>query len=379
MNKSIRILGAAFGNSRNENTYSGVPKYLFSAIEKQAKIVAYLSTGQLRPWDIIEGALDFSKIFKYGKPGFNVKWLWRRKTVDKLSARFKTHLAKINDFNVIFQMGTHVHLSLKGIRHYCRTDMTVLQGIEAKQFGMDRIKGSRISEAVESQKMIFESCDGIFVNSNWTKQSIVDDYEVPTEKIHTIGAGASVSLDVDMEDKRPNHNILFVGRDWERKGGPLLLEVFKRVKKHIPSAKLTIIGCSPVISESNVEVLGCLDKNNPNQKCIMDEAYLNATILCVPSLFDPFGMCWLEAQYCGVIPITFTGEGRSEAIKDGVTGILVKERSSEALSEIILDLFDNPGRIRKMSMTAYTFAKNNFSWDHVADKIINVIKKDKLF
>ena len=111
----------------------------------------------------------------------------------------------------------------------------------------------------------------------------------------------------------------------------------------------------------------------------MDEAYLNATILCVPSLFDPFGMCWLEAQYCGVIPITFTGEGRSEAIKDGVTGILVKERSSEALSEIILDLFDNPGRIRKMSMTAYTFAKNNFSWDHVADKIINVIKKDKLF
>jgi glycosyltransferase involved in cell wall biosynthesis len=90
-------------------------------------------------------------------------------------------------------------------------------------------------------------------------------------------------------------------------------------------------------------------------------------------------MYLLEAQYCGVIPITFAGEGRSEAMKDGVTGVLVKERNSEALSEIILELFDNPDKIRKMSMAGYTYAKNNFSWDHVADKIIKVIEKDKLF
>lgn len=377
LNRNIRIVGAAFGDPKDEKTYSGVPKYLFKAIEKQADIVAYVNSRQLRPWDIFEGAIDFSKIRKYGRPKINVNWLWRRRTIDKLSTRFKRQLSKIGGFDVVLQMGTHVHVSLEGIRHYCRTDMTVLQGIKAKQFELDCIEKSRISEAVESQKMIFKSCDGIFVNSNWAKQSIVNDYGIEWSKVYVIGAGVSISLGLDIESKRQNNNILFIGRDWERKGGPLLIDAFKRIKEHIPKAKLTIIGCSPAISEPNVEVLGYLDKKNERQRHIMNDAIRDATILCVPSLFDPFGMCWLEAQFCGLVPVTFNGEGRSEAIKDGVTGVLVEKGSVEALSEAIMELLNNPDKTKTMSITGHRFVKDNFTWDQVAEKVLKVIKKDR--
>jgi glycosyltransferase involved in cell wall biosynthesis len=254
--------------------------------------------------------------------------------------------------------------------------MTVAQAIEAGQFDMHRIRGDRIGEAIAAQKEIFESCDGVFVNSNWVKCSIVSDYGISAERIHVIGAGASVDVQVDLENKEVFPNVLFVGRDWDRKGGPILLEAFRKVRKHIPQAMLTIIGCSPDLSEPGIEVLGYLDKRNPVHGRMIDEAYAEAAVLCVPSLFDPFGMCWLESQFCGVVPVTFSGEGRSEAMKDGVTGVLVEERNENALSDAILSLLTNPDKVRSMGRAGYEYARENFTWDCVAQKVMRVIRKD---
>jgi len=372
----VKIVGASFGNCKNERTFSGGPKYLFSAIEKRANIVAYISTKQLRPWDFLNGAVDFSKTFKYGKPGINVNWLWRKKTLEKLSKRFKTRLIRAEDCNTVIQAGTHVRVELNGVKHYCRTDMTISQSVEARQFGTGLLKGPHIQEAIIAQKSIFESCEGIFTASDWVKESIINDYGIEENKIFVVGAGASVSGDFDINDKKPNFNILFIGRDWERKGGPILIDAFKRVIEHIPESKLKIIGCSPKISHPNVEVLGHLDKTESRQERTITEAFLNATVLCVPSHFEPFGLCFLEAQYYGVVPVTFSGEGRGEAIRNGVTGVLLEERSPEALSEAILMLLNNPDETCKMSIRGYNFCRKNCTWECVAEKTLRVIEKN---
>ncbi len=87
MSRRIKIIGSAFGDPLLETVFSGVSKYLFGALDKQGVMAGYLSTRQLRPWDIFSHALDLSKTFEFGKPGINVSWMWRRSTIDKLTAR----------------------------------------------------------------------------------------------------------------------------------------------------------------------------------------------------------------------------------------------------------------------------------------------------
>jgi hypothetical protein len=76
------------------------------------------------------------------------------------------------------------------------------------------------------------------------KTSIVNDYGVPEAKVTSVGLGANIMCEpVPKNWCRPK--LLWVGTDWERKGGDLLLEAF--AKAEIPGVSLDIVGNHPRI------------------------------------------------------------------------------------------------------------------------------------
>jgi glycosyltransferase involved in cell wall biosynthesis len=346
-------------------------------MEKQNVICGYVSTRQLRPWDVFNKVLDLSKTFVFGRPGINASWMWRRSTIERLTARVLRKLDGFEDFDAVLQVGTHAIIELDRIKHYCFTDMTIVQAVNspnARDFAAGKLSQHQHAEAVEVQRDIFESCEGIFVNSHWTMRSIVNDYGIDEDKVHVVGVGVSLPLNTLPRKKAESHNILFIGRDWVRKGGPMLVEALSLVRRKFDDATLTVIGCSPHVRDSSVEVLGTLNKKVESQRRRIESALANAGVLCVPSVFEPYGICFLEAQVYRVPPITYIGEGRDDAIKDGVTGILLRERTPEALSGAIIELFSDPDKARKMGEAGHEYVTNNLTWDHVAGRVLNVIK-----
>ncbi|MHC4743638.1 MAG: glycosyltransferase family 4 protein [Planctomycetota bacterium] len=377
MSGRVKIIGAAFGPPLQENVFSGVSKYLYGALDKQGAIADYLSTRQLRPWDIFSHALDFSKIFDFGRPGINVSWMWKRATIDKLTARVMKKLDSIDGFDAVLQVGTHAIIDSEKFEHYCFTDMTIVQVVNApmaRDFAAAKLDKSQHFEAIEAQRAIFESCQAVFVNSNWTKDSIANDYNIDADKINVVGVGVSLPLHSRPRRKPRSHNIVFIGRQWNRKGGPILLDALSLVRKKFDDATLTVIGCNPRVKDENVKVLGVLDKKHQAEEKVIEQALSDAGVLCVPSVFEPYGICFLEAQLYGIPPITFTGEGRADAIKNGQTGILLEERSAEAVSEAIIDLFSNPEKAERMGRAGHEYVTNNLTWDHVAARVLEVIE-----
>jgi len=374
---SVRIVGAAFGNPLKETVFSGVSKYLFAALDKKGVMSGYVSTRQLRPWDVFCHLLDMSKMFEFGRPGINASWMWRRSTIDMLTARLMKKLDCFDDFDAVLQVGTHAIVNCGRAKHYVFTDMTIVQAVNspnAKNFAAGKLAKSQHSEAIEAQRDIFLSCESIFVNSHWTKESIANDYNVEPDKINVVGVGFSLPVRPLPEFKKESHNIIFIGRHWNHKGGPMLVEALSLVRKKFKDATLTVIGCNPRIRDENVQVLGTLNKKvQPEQKAI-EKALANAGVLCVPSIFEAYGICFLEAQLYGIVPITFAGEGRGDAIRDGQTGILLEERTAEALSEAIIDLFSHPDKARKMGRAGHEHVINNLTWDHVAERVFSVIE-----
>ena len=99
------------------------------------------------------------------------------------------------------------------------------------------------------------------------------------------------------DEKYRSQNILFVGKDFERKGGHNVLKAFKMVRKKVPSAQLHIVGCDPDVDIENVVVHGYLDQNTEFGREQLQALYRTATVFTMPSHFEPFGIPHCEAMY----------------------------------------------------------------------------------
>ena len=109
----------------------------------------------------------------------------------------------------------------------------------------------------------------------------------------------------------------------------------------------------------------------------IEKAYRNTDVLCVPSEFEPFGICFAEAQFYGAVPVTFAGEGRLEAIKNNVTGVLVEDRTPESLGQVLIELLGDPEKIKRMSADGQKFARENFTYKTLVEKMLKVMESDR--
>lgn len=117
--------------------------------------------------------------------------------------------------------------------------------------------------------------------------------------------------------------------DWERKGGPELIEAFVQVRKRIPSATLTIAGCSPRVNTPGCTVLG------PVPPSASGSFFEQASVFCLPTRHDPCGFVLAEALAYG-LPIVATRVGAlPDMVTDGVNGFLVPPRDASAVADAL--------------------------------------------
>nr|WP_240989164.1 glycosyltransferase family 4 protein [Salipiger mangrovisoli] len=156
--------------------------------------------------------------------------------------------------------------------------------------------------------------------------------------------------------------ILFVGVDWERKGGPELVEAFKLLRERLPDATLTIIGCSPDVQVEGVEALGRLPLEQ------VAEHFHQSSCFCMPSRLEPFGVVFVEAMQFG-LPVVSTDVGDiGSIVVEGETGHVVPARDPAALAEALFQTLAMPDRALRLGTASKTRAAQ-FTWDAVARRI----------
>src|SRR6185436_16056035 len=144
----------------------------------------------------------------------------------------------------------------------------------------------------------------IFTMSELVRRSMIRDFGVPESKVTTVFAGANL----DPTAVRPRApaiggppTILFMGRLWEPKGGPVLLEAFRQARVTHPDLRLVVAGCSPPLGdEPGVQVVGRIDKHAAGGTERLFDLYRSADLFCMPSRFDAFGIVFVEAMLHGV-------------------------------------------------------------------------------
>lgn len=208
------------------------------------------------------------------------------------------------------------------------------------------------------------------VVSGFLKQRALElGYPESRIKQHYIGVDVDTYAAYCEPEIRDSNTVIFVGRLVEKKGVKYLLEAFKTVSQKNPLAKLKIIGTGPMIklvktavnaNPGKVEYLG-----PKNHEEVLREVNKSA-ILCVPSCTaadgnsETFGMVFAEAMALGVPVVSSWHGGIPEVVKNGVTGLLAKERNSAELAENILGLLSDSNTREKMGIAGKERVNNLF-------------------
>ncbi len=92
-------------------------------------------------------------------------------------------------------------------------------------------------------------------------------------------------------------------------------------------------------------------------------------ILVLPSLNEAVGIVLIEAQSLGIPVVASNVGGIPEIIKDKQTGILVEPADPQALSAVVMELINDPPRMKLMSEAAKNWVRNRFRLENMVENI----------
>jgi glycosyltransferase involved in cell wall biosynthesis len=195
---------------------------------------------------------------------------------------------------------------------------------------------------------------------HWAKRSLVEDYGVEAGKVTVIPPG--IDLDrwsFDRSHGAPDGKVrlLFVGGDFRRKGGELLLKAFRNGLSE--RCELDIVTREQVDTAGlpSIRVHHGLTSNAPELLAL----YEKADIFVFPTLGDCLPIAVMEAMAAG-LPVVATCVGAlDEEVEDGWTGFVVSPGDAEALTARTLQLVKDGDLRRHMGCAGRARAEELFS------------------
>jgi glycosyltransferase involved in cell wall biosynthesis len=219
--------------------------------------------------------------------------------------------------------------------------------------------------------------------THWEKKELVG-LGIDTKKINVVPNGVETSKFKkncgNYFKKMGVHGeiLLFVGQPTKRKGWQYLVEAMPEILKEFPDAKMVFVGyrstgvieelCKKNGVEHNAVFLGYLHEKEKI------DAFKSADVFVFPTLYEGFGIIFLEAMAAGLPVVTTNSAGNGEIIKNMKNGILVEPKSSSQIAKAVIKLLNSKKLRRRLGKNGIKLA-NEFDWRNVVKKYTDVYEE----
>lgn len=157
--------------------------------------------------------------------------------------------------------------------------------------------------------------------------------------------------------------ILYVGRMHSDKGLCELVQAFTSVAEGFPDTHLLLVGPDEGGLKSALDFAGT-SRLRIHLVGLTDEPerYMAAAdLFCLPSYREGFGLSLIEAAAAGLPSVASRIYGLTDAVVDGVTGLLVSPKNVNALAQALELLLSKPELRSQMGQAARQRAEQEFS------------------
>ena len=217
------------------------------------------------------------------------------------------------------------------------------------------------------ERHVYARAAGVFTFSEWAARSVREMCDVPTVVVPP-GVNARATCKRDLT-RRPRH-LLFVGRAFERKGGPATVEAFRLLHASDPSLTLTIAGPGawpmrgPI--PNGVRFLGDI---GPKE---LGSVFETSDLFVLPTHFEAYGIVFVEALAAG-LPCVARDVCAVPEIVTADRGRLVYGTSPEELAHAIDDALSDRSLHADVVQRSREIA-DYFTWRRAATQMLSHIQ-----
>jgi glycosyltransferase involved in cell wall biosynthesis len=378
----MKIAFLTHDDPRLRSSWSGILFFMFRALEQHCEGVIAMGPAATGWW--------FA-----GKVIRRLVRVILRKNIDYshtvalsriLGRTFTRKLSQHNDVDLVFAPVASTSIAFLNTK----LPIVLYEDLTAKLFQNYAAHLANLSPWSIAQLELIESgavrrASHIVYASEWAARSAVDDCLVPREKISVFPMGANLdevptAEQVTAARSRPRGNecrLVFVGVDWERKGGDTALAAMRRLRERGVDATLTVIGCVPpkaAGNDRNMRVIPFLDKSVPEHQHRLTQVLMESDFMVFPTRREAFGIVCCEANACGLPLIVSNGGG--VPVRNGENGVLLSEGASgEDYADAIQSLMNDPRRYLQLVHDGRQAFESRLNWDAWGRSMVGVFRQ----
>ena len=237
------------------------------------------------------------------------------------------------------------------------------------------------------QKKALQISNAIIFSSQWAINTAVQDYAADPQKVHLIPFSSNLNTFPGLEEINEiiNHRstgilkLLFLGVDWERKGGDMAVDVVNNLNKKGIKAILYVVGTgAPIAYEGNKNIisLGFINKNEAAGEKEIIKLLKDCSFLILPTKADCTPVAFSEANSYGLPVITTNVGGITSVIVNNFNGACFKsEIFVEDATTFIEKSWASLSGYRALCFTSYKYFNDELSWKIVEEKFKAVLSK----
>jgi glycosyltransferase involved in cell wall biosynthesis len=162
----------------------------------------------------------------------------------------------------------------------------------------------------------------------------------------------------------------------QSKNLPMLIRSFKIINEKLPNTILAFDGPDfqnliPIIKENGLEIGKDVIYNGCGKRSELPTFYCSIDVYVCSSLSEGFGLSVAEAEACGKPVVCFDAGALPEVVKDGKTGIVVKEKTPDAFADAVVELLEDAEKRIKYGTAANKWTEI-FNWEKTAKETMEI-------
>jgi glycosyltransferase involved in cell wall biosynthesis len=253
------------------------------------------------------------------------------------------------------------------------------------EFERQSLARESLMQADRLEKDALANADRLLYFSQWAAKSAILDYGVDSAKVSVALPGANLACipsrsevaEAIRQRRDKKCRLLFVGKEWRRKGADISVEITRSLNAMGIPAKLDIVGCLPpkgAPSDSSVEVHGFLDKSVPREAAKLDRLLRAAHFLVMPARAECAGLVFCEAAAHGVPAIATDVGGIPEIVQSEFSGLTLSlDATPLDYARWIAGAYNSRAHYEALAWNARANFETKLNWPHFCAHIVTAL------
>ncbi len=273
-----------------------------------------------------------------------------------------------------------------------------LQTANRQVADIQKVRSADMRLVGEVEQAFVERASFLVANSRATVETLRRVYGVTAgpERCAVVPHGIEPADEAQVrpfEPERPPRElvVLYVGRLEKRKGILDLFAAIPQVLRRVSHVRFVVAGADNSRNDGfqirmgtdypthfrrrHSRLAGLVTFAGQVSDARLYELYRSCDLFVAPSLYESFGLIYLEAMSFAKPVIGCRAGGIPEVVEHGVTGLLVEPEAPKALAEAIVSLLTQPERLREMGLAGRRRLLERFTHEQMAREFARIYRE----